>query len=44
MTDVNSDPADRPTAEQLISYDFCYLYPNYNFLETELYNKIREPA
>lgn len=35
------DPADRPTAETLLRAPFCFFDPNYNFLDTELYGKIR---
>ncbi|KAK8201573.1 mitogen-activated protein kinase kinase kinase [Zalaria obscura] len=35
------DPADRPTAETLLRAPFCFSDPNYNFLDTELYAKIR---
>ncbi|KAL1982456.1 hypothetical protein VTN96DRAFT_1303 [Rasamsonia emersonii] len=37
------DTFDRPTAETLLSqHPFCEPDPNYNFLETELYAKIRD--
>jgi hypothetical protein len=36
-----SDPADRPTAETLLRAPFCFLDTHYNFLDTELYAKIR---
>ncbi|AEO67970.1 c6f2e4e8-d534-49ef-86a0-52194e6ff9da [Thermothielavioides terrestris] len=36
------DPTDRPTADVLLSqHPFCELDPNYSFLDTELYAKIR---
>lgn len=35
-----SDPADRPTAETLLRAPFCFTDPHYNFLDTELYQKI----
>ncbi|KAF1988313.1 Pkinase-domain-containing protein [Aulographum hederae CBS 113979] len=35
------DPADRPTAETLLRAPFCFTDANYNFLDTDLYNKIR---
>ncbi|KAM0716883.1 hypothetical protein Q7P37_006735 [Cladosporium fusiforme] len=35
------DPADRPTAETLLRAPFCFSDPHYNFLDTELYAKIR---
>ncbi|KAJ4300748.1 mitogen-activated protein kinase kinase kinase [Kalmusia sp. IMI 367209] len=35
------DPAERPTAETLLRSPFCFSDPNYNFLDTELYAKIR---
>lgn len=35
------DPTDRPTAETLLRAPFCFSDPNYNFLDTELYGKIR---
>ncbi|KAH8592240.1 hypothetical protein B0O99DRAFT_630102 [Bisporella sp. PMI_857] len=35
-------PSERPTADTLLSqHPFCELDPNYNFLDTELYAKIR---
>lgn len=38
----NSDPTDRPTADVLLSqHPFCELDPNYSFMDTELYAKIR---
>lgn len=37
----HSDPAERPTAETLLRSPFCFSDPNYNFLDTELYAKIR---
>ncbi|KAI9877740.1 MAG: hypothetical protein M1830_002960 [Pleopsidium flavum] len=37
------DPSERPTAETLLSqHPFCQFNPYYNFLDTELYAKIRE--
>jgi mitogen-activated protein kinase kinase kinase len=36
-----SDPGERPTAETLLRAPFCIFDPNYNFLDTELYAKIR---
>ncbi|KAF2723416.1 hypothetical protein K431DRAFT_219938 [Polychaeton citri CBS 116435] len=35
------DPADRPTAETLLRQPFAFADPHYNFLDTELYAKIR---
>ncbi|KAF7575380.1 SPS1, Serine-threonine protein kinase [Pyrenophora tritici-repentis] len=35
------DPMERPTAETLLRAPFCFSDPNYNFLDTELYAKIR---
>ncbi|KAK3348273.1 MIK1 protein [Neurospora tetraspora] len=36
------DPTDRPTADVLLSqHPFCELDPNYSFMDTELYAKIR---
>ncbi|CAI6338427.1 unnamed protein product [Periconia digitata] len=35
------DPAERPTAETLLRSPFCFSDPHYNFLDTELYAKIR---
>ncbi|KAK8229846.1 hypothetical protein HDK77DRAFT_430727 [Phyllosticta capitalensis] len=35
------DPADRPTADTLLRAPFCFLDPHYNFLDTELYAKIK---
>lgn len=35
------DPAERPTADTLLRAPFCFSDPNYNFLDTELYAKIR---
>ncbi|KAF8866083.1 hypothetical protein BDZ45DRAFT_332210 [Acephala macrosclerotiorum] len=36
------DPSERPTADTLLSrHPFCELDPNYNFLDTNLYAKIR---
>ncbi|KAK5125114.1 hypothetical protein LTR85_000789 [Meristemomyces frigidus] len=34
-------PGERPTAETLLRAPFCIFDPNYNFLDTELYAKIR---
>lgn len=36
------DPSDRPTAERLRQHQFCDPDPYYNFLDTELHNKLRE--
>jgi len=36
-----SDPGERPTAETLLRAPFCIFDPNYNFLDTDLYAKIR---
>lgn len=36
------DPRERPTAETLKQHPFCELDPLFNFLDTELHNKIRE--
>jgi mitogen-activated protein kinase kinase kinase len=36
------DPSERPTAERLRQHQFCDPDPYYNFLDTELHNKIRE--
>lgn len=41
LTLPHSDPADRPTAETLLRAPFCFSDPHYNFLDTELYAKIR---
>jgi mitogen-activated protein kinase kinase kinase len=38
---LHSDPADRPTAETLLRAPFCFADNRYNFLDTELYAKIR---
>jgi hypothetical protein len=38
---IYSDPAERPTADTLLRAPFCFSDPNYNFLDTELYAKIR---
>lgn len=38
---VTSDPKDRPTAETLLKAPFCQVDPHFNFLDTELYSKIR---
>ncbi|EMD00223.1 hypothetical protein BAUCODRAFT_128849 [Baudoinia panamericana UAMH 10762] len=35
------DPGERPTAETLLRAPFCILDPNFNFLDTDLYSKIR---
>ncbi|KAI7119745.1 serine/threonine kinase, partial [Hortaea werneckii] len=35
------DPGERPTAETLLRAPFCIFDPSYNFLDTELYAKIR---
>ncbi|KAK3646832.1 mitogen-activated protein kinase kinase kinase [Elasticomyces elasticus] len=35
------DPGERPTAETLLRAPFCIFDPNYNFLDTDLYAKIR---
>ncbi|KAF2481521.1 hypothetical protein BDY17DRAFT_312223 [Neohortaea acidophila] len=35
------DPGERPTAETLLAAPFCISDPHYNFLDTELYAKIR---
>ncbi|KAF9891132.1 hypothetical protein FE257_005068 [Aspergillus nanangensis] len=35
------DTFDRPTAQTLLRHPFCILDPKYNFLDTELYAKIR---
>jgi mitogen-activated protein kinase kinase kinase len=38
----DSDPLERPTADALLNqHPFCAHDPNYNFLDTELYAKIR---
>ena len=38
----HSDPSDRPTADTLLSqHPFCAFDPDYNFLDTDLYAKIR---
>jgi len=37
-----SDPTDRPTASSLLNHPFCFFDPRYNFLDTDLYSKIRE--
>ena len=36
-----SDPGERPTAETLLRAPFCISDPHYNFLDTDLYAKIR---
>lgn len=36
-----SDPTDRPRADQLLRQPFCFSDPRYNFLDTELYAKIK---
>ena len=41
LTGAYSDPADRPTAKRLLDHPFCFFDPHYNFLDTELYAKIR---
>jgi len=38
---AHSDPGERPTAETLLRAPFCIFDPNYNFLDTDLYAKIR---
>ena len=38
---MTSDPADRPTDETLLRAPFCFSDTHYNFLDTELYAKIR---
>ncbi|KXS96668.1 hypothetical protein AC578_4391 [Pseudocercospora eumusae] len=35
------DPGERPTADTLLRAPFCIFDPHYNFLDTELYAKIR---
>ncbi|KAI9666329.1 MAG: hypothetical protein M1821_004264 [Bathelium mastoideum] len=35
------DPHERPTAETLLRQPFCFFDENFNFLDTELYAKIR---
>lgn len=35
-------PTERPTAETLTQHQFCKADPFFNFLDTELHNKIRE--
>ena len=37
-----SDPGERPTAETLLRAPFCISDPHYNFLDTDLYAKIRD--
>jgi len=37
----SSDPTDRPTADTLLRAPFCFSDAHYNFLDTELYSKIR---
>ena len=38
----NRSPTERPTADVLLSqHPFCELDPNYSFLDTDLYAKIR---
>ena len=37
----SSDPGERPTAETLLRAPFCISDPHYNFLDTDLYAKIR---
>lgn len=37
-----SEPSERPTAATLLNeHEFCSLDPNFNFLDTSLYMKIR---
>lgn len=36
------DPSERPTAATLKEHQFCVADPLFNFLDTELHNKIRE--
>jgi hypothetical protein len=36
-----SDARERPTASRLLDHPFCFNNPNYNFFDTELWNKIR---
>jgi mitogen-activated protein kinase kinase kinase len=37
-----SDPGERPIADILLNqHPFCENDPNYNFLDTQLYGKIR---
>jgi len=42
LTEINRSPTERPTADVLLSqHPFCELDPNYSFLDTDLYAKIR---
>lgn len=41
MLTFYSPPGERPTAETLLRAPFCIADPHYNFLDTELYAKIR---
>lgn len=42
LVDVYRNPSERPTADVLLSqHPFCELDPNYSFLDTDLYSKIR---
>jgi hypothetical protein len=36
-----SDPRDRPTALRLLDHPFCFNDPDYNFFDTELWEKIK---
>ncbi|CCX16468.1 Similar to MAP kinase kinase kinase mkh1; acc. no. Q10407 [Pyronema omphalodes CBS 100304] len=35
------DPSERPTASILLTHEFCNVPPDFNFLETTLYQKIK---
>ncbi|KAF2399775.1 hypothetical protein EJ06DRAFT_556891 [Trichodelitschia bisporula] len=35
------DPADRPTAKRLLDHPFAFFDPHYNFLDTDLYARLR---
>lgn len=39
--DEHSDPSERPTASILLTHEFCNVPPDFNFLETTLYQKIK---
>lgn len=42
FTDIDSDPVERPQADTLLRRSpFCQTNSQYNFLDTELYAKIR---
>jgi hypothetical protein len=41
MQGIRSDPAERPTAARLLEHPFAFSNSNYNFLDTDLYSRIR---